>query len=246
MTPSLSRSHSRSGLLLFAILLVTVTLALVALIAWITASHWFNEKRFVCTPWEASWWSPIAGAAQPAQDKAGALAKDASEASKVVEEQVWGKDGLIQQAEQWWKGRHAEDSKAPTAPAPAASTTTSPAPESRPQITSLRTPAPVAARPLHQREAELTQAEDFFATGMDHYRQANPRAGASVEGRVEHLRAAASAFAQADNLLSNAVPAYGKEPDHNPTRLADAEALQRYNRTLFETCKKSEAAALGY
>jgi hypothetical protein len=224
---------SRSGLAGCVILVVLVVLAVVGVIIWVTACHWSKDGRFVCTPWEGSWWSPLTSAAKPAADQAAV-------AGKAVEDKVWGDDGLIKQAENWWSNRHkpAEAPSPAEAPAP---TTTKP-----PLIPSSRTPKPPEERAVRRYEAELSQAEDYFTTGMDHYRQANPRSGASVADRVEHLRAAASAFAQADNMLTTAITAYRAEPDHNPTRLADAEALQRYNRSLFETCTKAEAAARGY
>ena len=230
----------RRGSCLALALILFVVLGAVATVGWITALHWSKSQTFWCAPWDPAWWSPLTTSAKPAADKAGAFAVTTG---KKIEEQVWGEQGAVAQAEQWWnshKTTPAEQAPSP-APAPAA-----PAPAKPPLIPSARAPQPPPGLPVRRNEAEFAAAEGFFSAGLEHYRQADPQAGASTAARIEHLRAATSAFAQADNTLAPALVEYRANPDHNPKRLADVEALQRYNRSLFESCKEAEKAAVGY
>jgi hypothetical protein len=229
----------RRGSCLVLGLILLVVLGAVTTVAWITALHWSHSKTFWCAPWDPAWWSPLTTKAKPAAEQAGALAaKTGSE----IEERIWGEQGAVNQAEAWWNARQkAAPEPAPAPPPPAAQP--APAP---PLIPSARAPQPPSGLPVRRVEAELARAEGYFSTGLDHYRQANPQSGATPAARADHLRAAASAFAQADNLLGTAIAEYRTIPEHSPKRLADVEALQRYNRSLFESTSAAEQAVEGY
>jgi hypothetical protein len=208
------------------VLLALLACLAVAVVVWVTWSHWQDRGQVRVKPWDGQWWGPATTQADRAGD---AVADQAARSRSALDEAIWGPAG------------GAEAGGQPSAEAP------DPAAKQAPTLwSSGRAPAPPPSTPARAMEAELARAEAAFRLGLDHYRQADPAAGAAPAARLDHLRQAESAFAQADNILTRTLPGYAADADHIPRRLEDWRALQAYNRRLFEAAREAEAAAAGW
>lgn len=203
--PAAPRSHRAIKLFIMLVLV-----AFLGALLWVTYLNWSKDGRFSFRIFDTSWWRPGVDAAQPVIDHARSASDRAGDA-------LWGDDGLVDQAAQWWGTK--QEARAKAEPKPSA-------------------PTAPPSDDLKRCERAIADAEIDFQYGLDHYRMANPRDAGTAGARREHLRQARSRFLSTRDLLGRAIDPYAKADGHDAERLADAKALQLYNDRLIASLDK--------
>lgn len=220
-------ARPRHGGVLSRLLVILVVVSLGGALAWATLANHRATGAWSFHPLDSTWWSPTPKdptAGDPFAD----VANDAKRLAGQAGESLWGKEGLVEQCETWWRARE-RPANSPTAP----TSPTAPAtPNTRPTSP---TPAPTTVRGLL--EQRFVTSEQRFAEGIDLAKRARPTLNddaATLAGRMSTLTQARSCFADVERDLSEAVPAYQAIPAHDPGKLASARQLLTFTKQMQE------------
>lgn len=215
----------RHGGVLGRLLVILVMVSLSGALAWATLANHRAHGVWSFHPLDAAWWSPVPQDPTGGDPFAG-VATDAKRLAGQAGESLWGKGGLVERCETWWRERE-QPAATPAAPVtrPTTGAPTTPAPA----------PAPTTVRGLL--EQRLTTSEQRFAEGIELAKRARPTLSddaATLAGRMGTLTQARSCFAHVERDLGEAIPAYEAIPGHDPAKLAGARQLLAFTRQMQE------------
>ncbi|MHC5068484.1 MAG: hypothetical protein ACYTF0_07825 [Planctomycetota bacterium] len=239
----------RSGLAMLRFLISVALTALALLLGWGVVSNWQRDADadgvadgFTLRVFDRQWWGAGREQAKP-------LVADAQVWAVERKRQIWGRGGLVDDAEAWFganKGRltavsgligSATDGSEPASSEEPQPATAPLAPVAASGATSPGQSDGAALSPRRARlEERLSIAAELFANGVEHLRAAEPD-GAEVDPvqAAAHLQDAVAALTQVDRLLTSygALSEYADLPDHDPERLAEMQQLAERNRALL-------------
>lgn len=221
---------ARHGGVLGRLLVILVVVSLSGALAWATLANHRAHGAWSFHPLDPAWWSPTPQDPSAGDPFAG-VADDAKRLAGQAGEAVWGKGGLVERCEAWWRQR--DQGGAPTTPT--TTTTTSPTATPTPGAPPAPTPPPTSVRGLL--EQRLTASDQRFAEGIELAKRARPALGddaATLAGRLGTLTQARTCFADVERDLGEAIPAYEAIPGHDPARLANAKQLLGFARQMQE------------
>lgn len=219
---------ARHGGVLGRLLVILVVVSLSGALAWATLANHRAHGAWSFHPLDPAWWSPTP-TDPTAGDPFAGVADDAKRLAGQAGEAVWGKGGLIERGEAWWRERGQQPltpNTAPNTPATPPGTTPPPAQPA---------PPPTTVRGLL--EQRFSVSEQRFAEGLELAKQARPTLGddsAMLAKRMKTLAQARAGFAEVERDLGEAIPAYEAIPGHDPVRLANARQLQGFARQMQE------------
>jgi hypothetical protein len=168
-----------------------------------TWANYRHEGKVSFRVFDSTWWGVGRDTSQPYVDSAKGMASSAYE-------KVWGKDGLVDQADAWLK----RDDPALSEP-----------------VTTGTVEGAVDERSAH--EHAFAEAQDRFEQGLVTWRSTKPvQEGASRD--LEAVKRAKADFKHVEALLDKHIPAYNSTPGKNLRVLKDAEDLQALNRRMLE------------
>jgi hypothetical protein len=203
------------------VLVLLVVFALIGALAWVSVANRAKNGAWSFNVFDPDWWTVTSSRERFLDDPAASVVGGARELASKTKEALWGKDGLVQRCEEWWKG-HAPVA-APTPPAEPAS-----APPALPAD-------PAQAR--RQREQQLDAADRAFRDGLTQFKRAAPTASGSDADKREALAAARARFVQVAAVLKEALPAYQALPGSDPALVRSARQLEGYNQQLLDWTK---------
>lgn len=216
-------STARRGGVLGRLLMILVVVSLGGALAWATLANHRAHGTWSFHPLDSGWWSPTPK--DPASgDPFAAVADDAKRLAGQAGESLWGKGGLVERCETWWRQRDQPGATGGTAPAPA--------PTGAPAAPAT-TPPPTTVRGLL--ELRFTTSERRFAEGIDLAKHARPTLSddaATLAKRMGTLTQARARFSEVERDLGEAIPAYEAIPGHDPARLASARQLLAFTRQM--------------
>ncbi|MBA3685125.1 MAG: hypothetical protein H0W72_07780 [Planctomycetes bacterium] len=222
--PPAPRTFWRSALKLVAQFVVIGAVLALSITTW---ANWRREQVFSFRVFDSVWWSRGRSEAQP-------YVAGARKTAGEVYTAVWGENGMVEKAQEWIDGLRAR--RAAPAPVPP-EIVPSPAPPG-----AAPAPSPTASKPtgvgIRAQEERFTQAERLFQEGFAAYKQANPQDGGWTTHKKATMRHAAGCFAQARDLLDEAIPAYAGAAGHDPRRLGEARDLERINKQFLVNANK--------
>ena len=228
-------ARPRHGGVLGRLLVILVVVSLSGALAWATLANHRAHGTWSFHPLDAAWWSPVP-AGPTASDPFAEVANDAKRLAGHAGEALWGKGGLVEQCESWWRSRERPTAPATsTTPAAPSDTTTPVGPTVPPSTGAPRPPAPTTVRGLL--EQRFTSSEQRFAEGIELAKHARPTLSddaATLTGRVGTLTRARSCFTEVEGDLAEAIPAYEAIPGHDPGKLASARQLLAFTRQMQE------------
>lgn len=229
-------TSARHGGVLGKLLVILVVVSLAGALGFTTLANHRAHGTWSFHPLDPAWWSPKAATGpdgKPAADPFADVANDAQRLAGRAGEALWGKDGLVERCEAWWRTR--DTTASPSAPAPTSAPTT-PTPTSNQPAPAAPTPAaPTSVRGLL--EQRLLANEQRFAQGIDLAKKARPALGddaSALAARMGSLNQARTCFAEVERDLGEAIPAYEALPGHDPARAASARQLLGFTRQMQE------------
>jgi hypothetical protein len=219
---------ARHGGVLGRLLVILVVVSLSGALAWATLANHRANGAWSFHPLDPAWWSPTPKDPTAGDPFAG-VADDAKRLAGQAGEAVWGKGGLIERGEAWWRERGQQQ------PAPSASPNAPIVPPGTPPSATPPTPPPTTVRGLL--EQRFSVSERRFADGLELAKQARPSLGddsTTLASRLKTLTQARADFAEVERDLGEAIPAYEAIPGHDPARLANARQLQGFAHQMQE------------
>ncbi len=213
-------ARPRHGGVLGRLLVILVVVSLSGALAWATLANHRAHGVWSFHPLDSAWWSPTPKD-PTAGDPFAEVANDAKRLAGQAGESLWGKDGLVERCESWWRAR--ERSAATPTATPATPTTGTPA------------PAPITVRGLL--EQRFATSERRFAEGIELAKRARPTLSddaATLTGRMGTLTQARACFTEVERDLSEAIPAYEAIAGHDPAKAASARQLLAFSRQMQE------------
>ena len=102
----MNAAHPRQGGVLSRLLVILVVVSLGGALAWATLANHRATGTWSFHPLDSTWWSPTPKdptAGDPFAD----VANDAKRLAGQAGESLWGKEGLVEQCETWWRARTA-------------------------------------------------------------------------------------------------------------------------------------------
>lgn len=228
---------ARHGGVLSRLLVILVVVSISGALAWTTLANHRAHGTWSFHPLDPAWWSPAPK--DPAGgDPFAAVAEDAKRLAGQAGESLWGKGGLVERCETWWKQQQQPGTPSATnngAPTTSATPTTGAAPPTTDKPATVPAPAPPTVRGLL--EQRLSTSEQRFAEGIDLAKRARPTLGddaAALAGRMATLGKARACFSEVERDLGEAIPAYEAIPGHDPAKLASAKQLLAFTRQMQE------------
>jgi hypothetical protein len=231
-------TSARHGGVLGKLLVILVVVSLAGALGFTTLANHRAHGVWSFHPLDPAWWSPKAATGpdgKPAADPFADVANDAQRLAGRAGEALWGKDGLVERCESWWRSREATTAPSPVAPTP------TPTPTPTPPTTNPAAPAtPAPAAPTSVRgllEQRLFASEQRFAQGIDLAKKARPALGddaTALAARMGSLSQARTCFAEVERDLGEAIPAYEALPGHDPARAASARQLLGFTKQMQE------------
>jgi hypothetical protein len=216
---------ARHGGVLSKLLMILVVVSISGALAWATLANHRASGTWSFHPLDSAWWSPTPK--DPASgDPFAEVANDAKRLAGQAGESLWGKGGLVERCEVWWRER---DQATTTSAAPA-TTPTGGAP-----ATPVPAPAPTTVRGML--EQRFTTSERRFADGIELAKRARPTLSddaAALAGRMGTLTQARTCFSDVERDLGEAIPAYEAIPGHDPAKLASARQLLAFTKQMQE------------
>jgi hypothetical protein len=216
---------TRCGGFIMRTLILLVVVGTAGMLCWGAFTHHRVTGVWSFEPLNPAWWSPRPGDAPPTER----ALNDARQISDQVGHALWGKGGMIERVEQWWREQPIAANK---------SQPESAQPETKTKTPSAVVPAPSAPLSLQQLlEQRLSVADEQFRAGLQDLKAASPLASdatISTVDRVARVAAARERFVQVQKELSEAIPAYETLPQHDRTLAAKARQLQTYNKQMLE------------
>lgn len=223
------QAPARPGCLrrLLMLLLQLAVVAGVAVLGWGIWSNWERKQGFSLDLLDRAWWTSTRSQAEPVATKGAELVEQGQALLKRAYTEVWGQNGLVEQAEQWWKQRQVAQ------PDPASPPSTRPGPESAPAPEKVTRPDPA----VQQCEQQFRQAEALFEEGLAAYRQSDPSQGWTSQRKAAYLKAV-DRFTRVRDLLTPVLERYSRLPNHDPAQRKQAEAMLHHNQQLLYAAKK--------
>jgi hypothetical protein len=228
---------ARRGGVLSRLLVILVMVSVAGALAWTTLANHRAHGTWSFHPLDPAWWSPTPK--DPAGgDPFAAVAEDAKRIADRAGESLWGKGGLVERCETWWKQQQQPGTPSATSSGPTTTTTTpttSAVPTTTDKPATVPAPAPTTVRGLL--EHRLSASEQRFAEGIDLAKRARPALGddaATLAGRMGTLKQARTCFGEVERDLSETIPAYEAVPGHDPAKLASAKQLLAFTRQMQE------------
>lgn len=226
---------ARHGGVLGRLVVILVVVSLSGALAWTTLANHRAHGTWSFHPLDPAWWSPVPK--DPAGgDPFAVVAEDAKRLAGQAGESLWGKGGLVERCEAWWRQHQQPGTSTPADDG--APTTVKPTPGPTP--TTVPAPAPTTVRGLL--EQRLATSEQRFAEGIELAKRARPTLGddaATLAGRMGTLTQARTCFSEVERDLGEAVPAYEAIPGHDPVKLAGAKQLLAFARQMQELTRLS-------
>lgn len=224
-------SAARHGGVLSRLLVILVVVSISGALAWTTLANHRAHGVWSFHPLDSAWWSPTP------KDPAGGdpfaeVANDAKRLAGQAGESLWGKGGLVERCDTWWRER-GQASATPTTP-PATPTTGTP---TTPTTLPTPTPAPTPTTVRGMLEQRITTSEQRFAEGIELAKRARPTLSddaATLAGRMSTLTQARACFSDVERDLSEAIPAYEAIPGHDQGKLASARQLLAFTKQMQE------------
>jgi hypothetical protein len=235
-------TRARHGGVLVRMLVILVVVSLAGALGFTTLANHRAHGAWSFHPLDPAWWSPKAPAGpagQPAADPFAEVAQDAQRLAGRAGEAVWGKDGLVERCEAWWRTRDAAAAASPTASTPTSATPTS-TPSDKPAAPSPASTAPTSVRGLL--EQRLAASEQRFAEGIELAKRARPALGddaTALAGRMRTLTQARACFAEVERDLAEAIPAYEAVAGHDVARAASARQTLAFTRQMQDLTRLS-------
>lgn len=219
---------ARHGGVLGKLLMILVVVSLSGALAWATLANHRAHGTWSFHPLDSAWWSPVPK--DPTSgDPFASVADDAKRLAGQAGESLWGKGGLVERCEVWWRERDQTGAPSSTTP-PSATPPTKPTTD-----TPVPSPAPTTVRGLL--EQRFTTSEGRFAEGIELAKRARPTLSddaATLAGRMGTLTQARACFSDVERDLGEAIPAYEAIPGHDPAKLASARQLLGFTRQMQE------------
>src|SRR5688572_17851463 len=97
-------SAARRGGVLGRLLMILVVVSLGGALTWATLANHRAHGTWSFHPLDSGWWSPTAKDPAGGDPFAG-VADDARHLAGQAGESLWGKGGLVEQCETWWRAR---------------------------------------------------------------------------------------------------------------------------------------------
>ncbi|MBA3699311.1 MAG: hypothetical protein H0W78_10700 [Planctomycetes bacterium] len=228
-------SAARHGGVLSRLLVILVVVSLSGALAWTTLANHRAHGVWSFHPLDSAWWSPVPKDSTSG-DPFAEVANDAKRLADRAGESLWGKGGLIERCDTWWRTREQSTTTPPATPAPGTPTTTQPT-TTTPVPTTTPTPTPVPTTVRGLLEQRFTTSEQRFAEGIELAKRARPTLAddaAALAGRMGTLTQARTCFSEVERDLGEAIPAYEAIAGHDPARLASARQLLGFTRQMQE------------
>lgn len=237
---------ARHGGVLSRLLVILVVVSLAGALGFTTLANHRAHGVWSFHPLDPAWWSPKAPMGpdgKPAVDPFADVANDAQRLAGRAGEALWGKDGLVERCEAWWRSRDAAAVTPPTSGTPllpAQKSTPAPAPGAPASAPTPNPTAPTSVRGLL--EQRLIASDRRFAEGVELAKRARPALGddaTALAARMRSLSQARTCFAEVERDLSEAIPAYEALPGHDPARAASARQLLLFTRQMQDLTRLS-------
>lgn len=207
----------RGGIL--KILVLVVVFALIGALGWVTIANRTKNGAWSFNVFDPDWWTVTSSRERFLDNPAASVVGGAKELASKTKEALWGKEGLVQRCEDWWKGRAPVNAPTPTVSEPTA------------------TPPADPAEARRQCERKFDVADRAFRDGLNQFKHAAPTATGSDGDKRQALATARERFAQVAAVLKDALPAYQALPGNDPALLRGAQQLDGYNRQLLDLTK---------
>ena len=210
-------------------------------LCWTALNYQRATGTWAFHPLDPAWWSPPRAAGAPARSK------DAMDDARFVGDQMgqalWGKGGLAERADVWWKANESlknnksSDSQTGTVPAPSAAPV--PQEDKADSGDKATTPKPPVAISSVQQQLELrlVRADADFQLGLNDLKAASPIAGdklLSNEDRLARVNAARERFLAVERELARTIPAYENLSVYDSRTAGTARQLRSFNKQMLE------------
>jgi len=223
-------ARPRQGGVLSKLLLILVVVSISGALAWATLANHRASGTWSFHPLDSAWWSPTPK--DPASgDPFAEVANDAKRLAGQAGESLWGKGGMVERCEAWWRERN-QTTATPATPPSATPATGAPA---TPAPTPAPAPAPTTVRGML--EQRFTTSERRFAEGIELAKHARPTLSddaTTLTKRMGTLMQARTHFSDVERDLGEAIPAYEAIPGHDPVKVASARQLLAFTKQMQE------------